>query len=159
MEMKEYINNEIIINYSTEDSKLLADRLGITLNYLRVKAKRTIVNKIVNQTKLCPCCNHMLPVHQFNRDKYQPNQIDYWCKECRNKAKINNISKKNHSMAFGKKKSRNPIIKINGVDCLRCKGHCGKIKPLHQFHVASANVSGHKNFCKQCISDKKKGII
>lgn len=172
MNKKDYLNQQIKLFYATEESEALAKRLGISLSNLRVKAKRlgvkrglrTITNEIINGEKLCPKCCKVLPVEDFNKDKYQPNKIDYWCRECRNKTKNNlkvkptNKPKKNNSLAFSKKKTRNPVIMINGILSLKCKS-CKKYKPVDDFHIDNRNISKHKNFCKVCISKKKKGII
>lgn len=88
MKNKEYINSEIIRCYATEDNASLSRRLIISEGYLRVKAKRlgvkklttTVTNKVVNGYKLCPHCGKRKDVNAgaFNRDKYQPNNWDYW---------------------------------------------------------------------------------
>ena len=187
MKKNEFINQEIKAKYSTEDSIELAKKLGITLAYLRVKAKRlgikkgsrTITNEIVNGEKLCPKCCKMLKVENFNKDKYQPNGFDYWCRACRSKS-INKKKKKTEmhisldinskmfenvktSMAFGVKKTHNPIIKVldsegkitNG---LKCKGDfCNHSeKPLSEFYKDKNNVNGYKNICKYCMKMKSQ---
>lgn len=83
---KSDLNNEIRRCYPSEDSEILAERLGLTVNNLRRKAARmgikktraTITNEIVNNKKLCPKCCKTKDVSQFNKDKYQPNDLDYW---------------------------------------------------------------------------------
>ena len=83
---KSQINDEIRRCYPTEDSVVLANRLGLTPNNLRRKAARmqvkkirpTITNEIVDGKKLCPKCCKIKDVSQFNKDKYQPNDLDYW---------------------------------------------------------------------------------
>lgn len=83
---KSDLNNEIRRCYPTEDSDILAKRLGLTVNNLRRKAARmqvkkirpTITNEIVDGKKLCPKCCKVKDVSQFNKDKYQPNDLDYW---------------------------------------------------------------------------------
>lgn len=185
MKKNEFINQEIKAKYSTEDSIELAKKLGITLAYLRVKAKRlgvkkgsrSITNEIVNGEKLCPKCCKMLTIDNFNKDKYQPNGLDYWCRSCRAKS-INEKKKKTEmhislnknkfenvqtSMAFGIKKTYNPIIKIlddNGkiIDGLKCKGDfCNHAeKPLSEFYQDKNNSNGYKNVCKYCMKMKSK---
>ena len=59
------------------------------------------------------------------------------------------------SVKFNKDKRRNPIISVDGVECLKCKS-CEKIKPLNEFHKDKNNHHGHKNFCKECVKNKKK---
>lgn len=115
----------------------------------------------------------MKPIDKFNKDKYQPN--DYWCKECREKAikkatetvqkdifiKDNSSSKVNKIMAFGVKKTRNPIIISNNNPYLKCKGDfChNNIKLLNEFYADSGNNNDVKNICKYCMKKKrdKKG--
>lgn len=185
MSKNEFINQQIREKYTTEDSIELAKKLGITLAYLRVKAKRlgvkkgsrSITNEIVNGEKLCPKCCKMLTIDNFNKDKYQPNGLDYWCRACRSKA-ISTKKKKTEmhislnknkfenvqtSMAFGVKKTHNPIIKIlddNGkiVDGLKCKGDfCNHTeKPLNEFYPDKNNINGYKNICKYCMKMKSK---
>ena len=83
---KSQINDEIRRCYPTEDSIVLANRLGLTPNNLRRKAARmqikkirpTITNEIIGGMKLCPNCSKMKPLDKFNKDKYQPNNLDYW---------------------------------------------------------------------------------
>lgn len=164
---REYINREIWKYYKVEDNSKLAKRLGLTVTNLRKKASRmnikkgTKSNKIVGECKLCSRCKKILPIENFRKDKYQPEGLDYNCKLCRNKnnkiIKESN-SKKNHtnkSMAFGKKKTRNPVLLVEGEKCLRCKS-CEKILPIENFHRDKNNHHGHKNFCKSCISEKKQ---
>lgn len=166
---KELLNKEIIENYSKEDSKHLAKRLKISVQHLRVKAERLGVkrgdkaNAIIDNKKLCAKCKKLLPITSFRKDRYQPNNLDYYCKECRNnltnftnkdkdKDKKQNSST-NKSQAFGISKTRNPIIYVNGVASLRCKV-CETVKPLDDFHRASKNISGRMNICKKCRAKK-----
>lgn len=185
MNKKEFINQQIKSKYSTEDSIELAKKLGITLAYLRVKAKRlgvkkgsrSITNEVVNGEKLCPKCCKMLAIENFNKDKYQPNGFDYWCRACRSKAistkkkktemhislnknKFKNVHK---SMAFGIKKTHNPIIKVLDsegkiMDGLKCKGDfCNHSeKPLYEFYKDKNNINGYKNVCKYCMKMKSQ---
>lgn len=172
------INDEIIRSYATEDSVILARRLGITVNNLRrkaarlgIKKKRVIVtNEIVDEHKLCPKCSRILPVYSFNRDKYQANGFDYWCRECRHKMRfvsnktvlkdsLKNNDSINKSMAFGIKKNRNPVFKRidsngNEVDMKTCKV-CRKDKLLEEFHYADKAKGTRKNICKLCLKDKR----
>lgn len=192
MNNKDYINSEIIKCYAIENNEHLAKRLNISEGYLRVKAKRlgvkkittTITNKIIDGYKLCPHCLKMKNVNEgaFNRDKYQANGFDYWCKECRavqkhkQQEEVNKIdvlkSKHNketamskYSMAFGVKKTRNPIVKVLNsqgelVDGLKCKGsYCNNaVKPLEAFYKAPRNISGHMNICIECYTLKAKEV-
>ena len=174
---KSEINNEIKRCYPTEDSIALAERLGLTVNNLRRKAARLgikkirviITNEIIDEMKLCPKCSKIKNISQFNRDKYQPNSLDYWCRECRAQAKnkaiktvpkdsltISKVSQ-NRSMAFGVKKTHNPIIIINENPHLKCKGDfCNNsIKPLSEFYADSGNNNGVKNICKYCMKRKR----
>lgn len=180
---KSDLNNEIRRCYPTEDSDILAKRLGLTVNNLRRKAARmgikkiraTITNEIVNNKKLCPKCCKIKDVSQFNKDKYQPNDLDYWCRECREKARKKSIEtvqkdsllsskvSKNGSMSFGIKKTHNPIIKVldlngNLVDGLKCKGdYCNHSeKPLTEYYPDVNNSNGHKNICKYCMKKKRE---
>lgn len=168
---KKLMNDEIIKCYETEDITALAKRLGITVVNLRKKASRlgvkksTISNKIIDNKKRCACCGQWLEIDKFNKDKYQPNGLDYYCKKCRTtkpkKSVTKTVSKNKNShndsnMSFHKKKTHNPIVIVDGIECLRCKS-CEQIKPLDQFHKDKNNKSGHKNFCKSCVSAKKRG--
>ena len=180
---KNQINDEIRRCYPTEDSIVLAQRLGLTPNNLRRKASRlgikknkvTITNEIINGKKLCPKCCKIKEVSQFNKDKYQPNNYDYWCRECREKARkkaIETVHKdsllkdkvsQNGSMKFGIQKTRNPIIKVinehgNLVDGLRCKGDfCNHSKkPLNEYYPDSNNINGVKNICKYCMKKRRE---
>ena len=174
MKDKSYINEEIKRNYLREDSKKLARRLGITVEYLRVKAgrlgvHRRFTNEIINGKKLCPRCNRRLPVESFYKDKYQLNGLDYYCKECRAKEKSEHKNKKDSgsssrrasgekvkfSLATGRKRIHNPVIMHNGVRSLKCL-QCKEIKPLACFHKASRNTSGRVNTCKSCVSENTK---
>lgn len=182
-EQKDYINNQIKTYYSTEDSVQLARRLGITLAYLRVRAKRlhckkgirTVTNEIINGEKLCPNCGKILPIENFNRDKYQPNNYDYWCRSCRHNAilkknetvennKILDSTRVVNSMAFGVKKTRNPIIKVLDdkgkiVPGLKCK-NCLEEKPLQDFYKLHKDDNDdtfkRKNICIKCMKEKRK---
>lgn len=163
---KEYINNEIMKNYLTEDTKKLAKRLGLTEVNLRKKASRlglkkgTVTNAVIDGKKLCSCCGKMLDISHFNKDKYQPNGLDYRCRNCRFKATQKPVAKtvsKKNSMAFNKRKTTNPVVLVNGIESLKCKS-CNKVKALGEFHKDKNNISGHKNFCKVCVSKKKKSV-
>lgn len=171
------INNEIKKCYPTEDSEILAKRLGLSVNNLRRKAARmkikkirpTITNEIIDGMKLCPNCSKVKLLDKFNKDKYQPNNYDYWCRECRLKAKDKDIKtvqkdslttskvSQSGSMAFGIKKTYNPIIMINDNPYLKCKGDfCNNsIKPLSEFYADSGNNNGVKNICKYCMKKKR----
>lgn len=174
---KEYINEQIVLYYREEDSKSLANRLGITLSLLRVRAKRlgikkgTTTNRIINGKKLCPYCKRMLSVEEFYKDKYQPNNLDYYCKGCRKIYEINKktakqlaadkiagIHRKPGSLAFNLGKKRNNPILINGQKYLRCK-NCLMYKPLttDYFNIDSKMSHGHKNYCKDvCEKENRK---
>lgn len=185
-EQRDYINNQIKTYYSTEDSVQLSRRLGITLEYLRVRAKRlhckkgtrTITNEIINGEKLCPNCGKILPLNNFNKDKYQPNNLDYWCRSCRHNAhnailKKNETAKNNkildstrvvNNMAFGVKKTRNPIIRVldnSGkiVPGLKCK-ICLKEKPLQDFYKLHKDDTDdtfkRKNICIECMKERRE---
>lgn len=164
------INQEIIMNYANEEPTVLARKLGITVTNLRKKASRlglkktTVSNKIVDAKKLCSCCNRWLEVGKFNKDKYQPNNLDYRCRSCR-KLPPKTVTKTvlthdkcNGSMAFNKPKTANPIIIRSGGEYLKCKS-CLEVKALSNFHRDKGNLSGHKNFCKKCIAEKKSHKI
>lgn len=165
---KEYVNNKIIECYTSEEHSVLANKLGITLTNLRKKASRlgikkgTVSNNIVNGKKLCSKCKQLLKVDKFNKDKYQPNGLDYQCRRCRKTKEepvIKTVQKnrnKNNDMAFNKRKTLNPVIVVRGVESLRCKA-CNEVKPLTEYHKDKNNKSGHKNFCKACVSRKKRG--
>lgn len=169
-----YIKEQIRQYYKGEDTAKLAKRLGLTVTNLRKKASRLGLKKelktnrvVEGECKLCSKCGEILPVTEFRRDKYQPNGLDYNCKSCRKSAAINTIapktivnSKNCHKDSFGsvkfnKDKRRNPVIFIDGVECLRCKS-CKNVKPLSAFHKDKNNSHGHKNFCKECVKNKKK---
>ncbi len=170
----EYINQQIREYYKGEDTVRLAKRLGLSVTNLRKKASRLGLKKepksnrvVAGEGKLCSKCGKMLPLEEFRKDKYQPNGLDYNCKTCRKKAALDTIPPKTisnqknchkdsfYSVKFNKDKRRNPVIFIDGVECLRCKS-CEKIKPLNEFHKDKNNSHGHKNFCKECVKNKKK---
>lgn len=180
MKKNNHLKQQIKFRYANEDSEKLARDLGISVQYLRVLAKRlslkkglrTVTNEIVDGKKLCPKCCNTLSVGEFNQDKYQPNNLDYWCRSCRHKSiktkketVINNSFKdannKSKSMAMGIKKTFNPIIKVkdnnnNWVDGLKCKGDfCNHSeKPLSEFYEDKNNVNGYKNVCKYCLKKR-----
>lgn len=176
MKKNKHLKQQITSRYTNEDSENLARDLGISVQYLRVLAKRlglkkglrTVTNEIINGKKLCPKCCKTLAIGEFNKDRYQPNNLDYWCKSCRkksietkNKTVINNSFNKKQSMAMGLKKNYNPIIKVknhNGilVDGLKCKGDfCNHAeKPLSEFYTDKNNVNGYKNVCKSCLKKR-----
>lgn len=178
MKKNEHLKQQIKSRYANEDSEKLAGDLAISVQYLRVLAKRlnlkkglrTVTNEIVNGKKLCPKCCKTLAIGEFNKDKYQPNNLDYWCRSCRHKSiktkketVINNSFNKKQSMAMGVKKNYNPIIKIkdsNGIwiDGLRCKGDfCNHSeKPLNEFYTDKNNVNGYKNVCKYCLKKRSE---
>ena len=148
----------------------IANRMGLT--------KRAIIsNAIIDGHKKCCLCGELLPLYRFPRDRSQPNGYDYRCSKCKYKAQKscpqvsqnNNKScpqvsqKASKSMAFGVKKTRNPIIKVkdkygNIMDGKKCKG-CNKDKPLDAFGFANKAIGTRKNICKLCINNKYKGII
>ena len=180
---KSDLNNEIRRCYPRENSEILAQRLGLTVNNLRRRAARlgikkireTITNHITNGRKLCPNCSKMKSLDEFNKDKYQPNDLDYWCRECREKARnkpTKTVQKDSFnkdkalnkgSMAFGVKKTRNPIIwiTVNGISVkgLKCKA-CGIKKPLQAFYKLHKNdpddTEQRKNVCIRCMQERRK---
>ena len=179
MENREYIVNEIVAHYEHENTYDLAKRLHLSEGCVRQiarrrgikKGSRTITNAIIDGKKLCPCCSRMLDVDScFYHDKYAPNNRMYYCIECRKKKALEKAKKTIEntvkavketvqeakvkvSMAFHKRKTRNPIVEINGVKSLRCK-ECREYKPLDAFYVAKGNISGRMNFCITCFLKK-----
>ena len=169
----QFVKNEIRRCYTEEDADSLSCRLGISKGNLRQIARRlglkkgTKANKIIEGKKKCSRCEKWLLLSHFWKDKYQPNHYDYICIKCRNNhngvienRKSNSPLHCNNysgSMAFGAKKSHNPIIMIDGIKYLKCKGDCGKIKPLNEFNKDSRNTNKVKNFCKECLKYKRKG--
>ena len=177
---KEYINSEIKRCYPTEDVAALAERLQLTITNLRSKARRlgvsrSFVNDIVGGRKVCSCCKLMLPVSQFRVDKYQRSNLDYYCKECRQKTlddsfkakeKLKNcINNSKPIKADGKidygfhkgKKRNHPYIDENGVEVLVCKS-CERAKPLtaENYYRDKKSSHGFKNYCKSCENRLKK---
>lgn len=174
---KEYINSQIVACYREENSKQLAQRLGISLNLLRVRAKRlgvskgTVTNRIVNGMKLCPCCKRTLPISSFYKDKYQPSSLDYYCKACRKVSDLNKeterqialdriagIHRELGSLAYNLGKKRNDPISIDGQLYLRCKS-CLMYKPLtyDYFYKDSKMSHGHRNYCRGvCDKENRK---
>lgn len=177
----QFIKEEIRRCYTEEDSDSLSFRLGISKGNLRQIARRlglkkgTKANKIIEGKKKCSECGEWLPISRFWKDKYQPNNYDYLCIECRNKRNdIFKNSKSNPplpcnndrgSMAFGVNKKHNPIIMIedehgNIIKGKRCKG-CKINKPLTAFNKLhkedSDDTENRKNICKECLKNKRKG--
>ena len=170
----EYIKEQIREYYKRKDTVRLAKRLGLTVQNLRKKASRLGIKKepktnrvVAGEGKLCSKCGKMLPLEEFRKDKYQPNGLDYNCKTCRKSAEIikpvtktvpnskNCLYDSFYSTKFNKSKKHNPVVLVDGVESLKCK-NCEKIKPLNEFHKDKNNSHGHKNFCKQCVKNKKK---
>lgn len=162
-ERKAYVNAQIIEHYPDEPTKLLADRLGITVSHLRTKAKRLgvrkkRVNDVIDGKKKCPHCGLMRDIECFNSDKYQANSIDYYCRTCRTiRKKIEDINSGNGSLAFNKGKYQNGIIKIDGRDYLCCKS-CERIQPINEFSIDRKMSHGHRNTCKACEMLKRRGF-
>lgn len=169
--------------YLTIDTVTLAASLGMKVDTVRKIAnrlgltKRAIVsNAIINGHKKCSICGEMLTLSHFSKDRNQPNGYDYRCKKCKYAPKQtcpevsqNNLSscpkdsQKNNSMAFGVKKTRNPVIQIkdslgNTTLGKKCK-NCKKDKPLAEFNFADKHKGTRKNICKTCIKNKYKGRI
>lgn len=185
-EEKQKMNETIINFYGVEDSGSLALRLGITVHHLRVKAGRLGVkrkpfytNEIIDGKKYCPHCKEMKEIHYFNRDRYQMNQYDVYCRKCRHLTNeerrlskavtINEDVKEEHfSQGFGLGKKRNFPEIIKEEKFLRCKS-CGKLKHLDtlNFSIDRKNkIHGYRNYCKECSkeltaknSQKKKEAI
>lgn len=182
----DYVKNEIRANYTTEDLDSLSRRLGLKKDTVRKIANRMgltrrkiISNAIIDGTKKCCICGEWFPLSHFTRDPGAPNQLDYRCKKCKYAPKkiCPEVCQKDtssrtevcqkHDMAFGVKKTRNPIIMFvdehgNYVVGKRCKG-CGKNKPVTAFNKLHKSdpddTTRRKNICKQCIKDKYRGII
>lgn len=38
----------------------------------------------------------------------------------------------------------------------KCKGKCGEIKPLEDFHKSQYNIDGRQSVCKNCWNEKRK---
>lgn len=160
------MNEEIIKCYATEDITALAERLGITVVNLRKKASRlgvkktTISNKIVDNKKRCACCHEWLDISNFNRDKYQPNGLDYYCKSCRKtkpKPVIETVDKpvtktvnksESNSVKLNVNHKRLQTIIVDGVESRICK-KCNNTKALTEFYAG-------KGVCKACILQAKK---
>lgn len=167
---KEFINNQIIKYYATTDSTALASRLNISVGYLRVKARRLgvrkiRVNEIINGKKRCPFCGLIKDIEAFNRDKYQCNSYDYYCRSCRAiKKQLEIISQQKQnssytgSLAFNKGKKQNFIISKDGKDYLKCKS-CEVLLPVSEFNADRQNHHGLRNTCRTCEALKRKGII
>ena len=163
---REYINQQIIENSLTEDPTKLAKRLGLTVVNLRKKASRlgikksTVTNAVIDGKKLCPCCGKMLEISQFNKDKYQPNGLDYHCKKCRKikpkKVELKPVTKtvsprSSKSVKLGVNHNRLQTIIVNGIESRECK-KCTNTKPLTEFYTG-------KGVCKACILEAKRQRI
>lgn len=147
----------------------------INLDFASNKFKVIITNEIIDGKKLCPKCCKIKDVSHFNKDKYQPNKYDYWCRQCREKVRkkytetvlkdsyIKDNLSQNISMSFGIKKTRNPSIwiNINGVNIkgLKCKT-CGIKKPLNAFYklhkTDNDDTEKRKNICIKCMKERRK---
>lgn len=162
---KEFINSQIIKYYATEDSVKLAYRLGITVEHLRVKARRLgvkkiRVNEIIDGKKKCPHCSLMKDLECFHRDVYQANSYSYYCKTCR--AIINRKQLKPapevDSLAFNKGKKPNEVMIINDREYLKCK-NCEVVQPLTEYSLDNKMSHGHRNTCKSCEMLKRRGLL
>lgn len=163
-ERKAYVNAQIIAHYPEEPTKLLADRLGITVAHLRIKARRLgvrkkRVNDVIDGKKKCPHCGLMRDVECFNRDSYQANNFDYYCRTCRTILKriedINNGN--NDSLAFNKGKYPNEVIIIDDRAYLKCKS-CDRVQPIDEYSLDRKMSHGHRNTCKACEMLKRRGL-
>lgn len=161
---KDFINSQIIKYYATEDSELLAQKLGITLSHLRVKARRLgvkkiKVNDIIDGKKRCPHCGLMRDLECFNKDKYQANSYDYYCKTCRSiLRRLDKIEKDPDSLAFKKGKYVNEVILIDGKEYIKCK-NCNKVQPIAEYSLDRKMSHGHRNTCKSCEMLKRRGLF
>lgn len=183
---KEKIDKIIIERYSLDNPRDLAKHLGLSLEYLRVRAMRLgvrrkpFVNDIIDGMKYCPCCEKMKSIDSFNRDKYQPNGYDYYCRKCRSRARFNKIVEEtkreeiekkqeeirkkqekkepeNKSQGFGKGLTRNAPVIIGDKTYLRCKA-CNELLEISNFSKDKVSRHGHKNYCKTCISERRKQL-
>ena len=170
-----YINEEIRKHYHDEDLEILAKRLGISYNALRKRASRmgvkkgTISNEItVDGLKLCCICNKMKPISSFRKDRCQPNNIDYRCKQCRKEERKKedkrnvmlpdgftvpycvHLSKKG-TLAFHHNRTINPVVYKDGIPYIRCRGFCKKLKTFDAFSIDRKMTHGHVNYCKKCM--------
>lgn len=161
---KEYINAQIIKYYPTENSIKLADRLGISVSHLRVKARRLgvkkiRVNEIINGKKKCPHCGLMRDIECFDRDVYQANFYSYFCKTCRSiLRKVDKIEKEPDTLGFGKGKKANEVVIINDKEYLKCKS-CNRTQPITEYSLDRKMSHGHRNTCKACEMLKRRGIL
>lgn len=177
MRKNKILNALITARYEKEDVKTLAEDLGITISNLRVRASRlglkkgSISNKIEGGMKHCPKCDKIKPLESFNRDKYQPNGYDYYCRACRNEMKTfkamdieekralyNDYDPSRVDMAFNKGHKVNKVVVHNGVEYLRCK-MCNQYLTLDHFHKDKKASHGHKNYCKSCLRKKREGLL
>ena len=154
-----YINEQIKLRYQTEDTESLAKSLEISVYNLQKRASRmqikkgTKANKIIDGKKLCCVCGQFKDAYtEYRIDRYQPNNLDYRCKECRKKIDKKEIDKepvivlRNGRWAFHRKRTVNPMI--SGM--IKCRGFCRKWKYADEFAIDRKMSHGHVNYCREC---------
>lgn len=94
--------------------------------------------KMENPPELrCAKCGKMLPISAFNLGK---NLVPHKnCKECETKLVARKIATSDTTEG---------IFKI-------C-AHCGKKKPIDEFHQKRDSPDGHSNYCKDCIHEANR---
>ena len=154
--------------YSYVDNEELATKLGCSISALIKKASRLNIkkatnNSIVDGQKYCTYCKAYHNIENFYRDKYANEGYQYYCKlyyKSHNPRETTTpLNIKSHNPRESKDYSldwkRNPIIVVDGQNCLRCKC-CQKIKPLYNFYKNKNMISGRVNVCKECYNKRGK---
>lgn len=165
--------------YSYVSNEELATKLGCSVSALvkkasRINIKKATNNSIIDGQKYCTLCKAYHNIDNFYKDKYANEGYQYYCKlyykshNPRETTTPPNIKSHNPREGIGSKChnpresrefsldwKRNPIIVVNGQNCLRCKC-CQEIKPLYNFYENKNMVSGRVNKCKKCYNKSSK---
>lgn len=154
------INEYIKIHYKSKSAEVLAKELDISVCNVQKRASRmkirkgTVANAIIDGKKLCCICGKFKDAQtEFRKDRnWQPNGVDYRCKDCRRKMERGEIEKestivlKNGRWAFHRKRTVNPMI--SGM--IKCRGFCRKWKYADEFAIDRKMSHGHVNYCREC---------
>lgn len=153
-------------NYYTTDE--IAEALNRSKKSIRQKAYALNLNRPVKNDnspdgyKRCSQCDTILPLDHFNKSTKTKNGLRPECKICgkkyqqRRKLNCFGISELHENIAHENIAHENSAREnVSEQPLKKCKG-CKETKPLSEFQKNKEMKDGYLNYCKVCVSKRKR---
>ncbi len=161
--VKKWTDEEIkFLTYSYPNDYYTTDEIAKALNRsersIRQKAYELNLNRPVKKDnspdgyKRCSQCDTILPLDHFSKCSSSKRGLKSYCKFCAKKYKENYNLRR---LEAGVSESSISEADVSEQPLKKCKG-CNETKPLSEFQKNKAMKDGHLNYCKVCISKRKR---